>query len=101
MKEVKVLWYLGDSISYNLEESVYQTVSRRVAVARLSVYEIRAVIEDTRSEKLGSLGVAFDIWEAAIVPMLTQNSESWVGMSKKTLKFPYDLSTNSAKTYSG
>ena len=91
MKEVKVLRYLGDSICHNLEESVHQTVIKRVAVAKLSVYEIRSVIEDTRSEKLGSLGVAFDIWEAAIVTMLTHNSESWVSMSRKTTKVLDDL----------
>ena len=91
MKEVKVLRYLGDCISYNIEESIHQTVLRRVAIAKLSVYEIRAVIEDTRSEKLGALGVAFDIWEAAIVPMLIHNCESWFGMAKKTIKILDDL----------
>ena len=37
MKEEKVIKYLGDSISFNLEDSVHQTVIRRVAVARQAV----------------------------------------------------------------
>ena len=37
---------------------------------RALVTEIKAVIEDSRSDKLGSLETAFSIWEMALVPML-------------------------------
>ena len=91
MKEEKVIKYLGNSISFNLEDSVHQTVIRRVAVARQAVYEIRAVVEDTRAEKLGALNVAFSIWEKSIIPMLLHNSETWMFISKKSIKILDDL----------
>ena len=50
-------------MSYNLVESVHQTVIRRASVARLAIYEIRTVIEDTRAEKMGALNLAFSIWK--------------------------------------
>ena len=91
MTEVKVLKYLGDHLSVNLEESVYQTVIKRVVIAKHAIFEIRSVIEDTRANIFGSVNVAFMIWETAIIPMLTFNSESWFGMNKKTLKILDDL----------
>ena len=91
MKEVKVLKYLGENLSYNLEESVHQTVVKRVAIAKHAVFEIRSVIEDTQSEVMGSVNVAFMIWETAIIPMLLFNSECLVRMGKKTLKILDDL----------
>ena len=86
MKEVKVLQYLGESLSINLEDSVHQTVVRRVAVARHAIFEIRTVIEDTRANSLGALNTAFHIWQAGILPMILFSSECWISISKKTLR---------------
>ena len=61
MKEVKVLQYLGESLSINLEDSVHQTVVRRVAVARHAILEIRTVIEDTRANSPAALNTPFHI----------------------------------------
>ena len=77
MKESKVIKYLGDYLSSSLEDSVHQTVMKRSAVVRLAIYEIRTIIEDAR--------------EQSILPMLTFNGESWIGMGKKTLKVLNDL----------
>ena len=86
MKEVKVLKFLGDHISHNLEDSVHQTVLRRVGIAKHTIMEIRTVIEDTRAEKLGAVNVAFNIFELAIVPMVSYNCESWLEIGKRTIK---------------
>ena len=48
-------------------------------------------MEDTRTEKIGGINIAYEIWEASVVPMLTHNSESWVNMSKKTMKLLHDF----------
>ena len=55
------------------------------------MFEIRTVIEDTRSEIMGSLNIAFMIWETAIIPMLLYNSECFMGIGKKTIKVLEDL----------
>ena len=86
MKEEKSIKYLGDWLSINLEESVHQTVVKRVAVAKLSVYEIRRVIEDTRAQRLGAVSIAFDIYEKALLAALLYNCESWLSLPKKTLR---------------
>ena len=86
MKEVKVLKFLGDHISYNLEDSVHQNVLKRIGIAKYAIMEIRTVIEDTRADKLGSLNVAFNIFELAIVPMVCYNCEAWMCIGRKTIK---------------
>ena len=53
MKEVKVLKYLGDLLSFSLKESVHHTMIKRVAVAKLAIYEIRTVIEYARANSTG------------------------------------------------
>ena len=76
MKEVNVLKYLGDYLSFSLEDSVHQTVIKRAAVAKMSLLEIRTVIEDSRANKMGALNLAFTFWEQSIIPMLLLNAES-------------------------
>ena len=86
MKEVKVLKYLGDYLGFSLEESAHQTVMKRAAVAKMAMYEIRTIIEDARADRMGALNLAFTFWEQSVLPMLIFNCESWIGMSKKTIK---------------
>ena len=91
MKEVVCLKYLGDSLCSTVEESIHQTVIKRIGIAKKAVFEVRAVIEDKRSNKIGGFNVALEIWDAAIVPMLLNNCESWLSIPKKTLKVLDDL----------
>ena len=86
MKEAKALKYLGDFLSYDLEDSIQQTVLKRIGVAKHTINEIRAVIEDSRADKIGALDLGFDIWEKALIPMILYNADSWIGISRKTLK---------------
>ena len=85
MQEVKVQKYLGEFLSNSLSESAHQTVMKRVNIARMSIYEIRAIVEDTRADRIGSMNVAFEIWEKSILPMLFLNAECWFQVPKKTM----------------
>ena len=91
MKEVKTLKFLGDHLSFSLEDSVHQTVLKRVGIAKHTVLEIRTVIEDIRADRLGSINVAFNIFEQAILPMVLHNSETWLNITRKTMRILDDL----------
>ena len=41
MKEVKSIKFLGDVITQNLEESVHETVKRRITVANHTIFDIK------------------------------------------------------------
>ena len=91
MKEGETIKYLGDSLSSTLEESVHQTVLKRVGIVKKTIIDIRTVIEDKRAEQLGGFNVAMDIWEAAVIPMLFNNADTWTNIQKKTEKVLDDI----------
>ena len=79
--------YLGHHISgIGLAESVAATVAKRRGLVIRSIFEIRTVIEDCRSQVSGGLAAGIDIWEMAVLPMLLNNSECWQEVSDKTIK---------------
>ena len=77
MKEVKVMKHLGDYISFTSEDSVQQTVLKRIGIARQSISEIKAIVEDVRAEHNGGNNLAFSLWDGAVTSMLLHNGESW------------------------
>ena len=76
---------VGDIFSNSLSDSVHQTVLKRIGIAKQSIFEIRAVLEDTRADKVGSINVAFEIWEKSVLPMIFMNSKCWFEISNKTM----------------
>ena len=90
MKEEKVIKYLGDSLMSTLEDSVHKTVSSRIGVARHAIYEIRAIVEDSRASSVGGINLAYTIWDQAILGSLLLNSETWEVLPKKTMKLLKD-----------
>ena len=86
MEEVKEIKFLGDYIGPSCEESIHTTVSKRISIAKQTINEIRTIIEDRRAKSIGGINIAFDIFNAAVIPMVLNNGETWWNMKKKTLK---------------
>ena len=78
--------YLGDQLcGLGLAESVAATVSKRRGIVCRTIFEIRAVIDDCRSNVAGGITAGIDIWEMAVIPMLMYNAECWQDISDKTV----------------
>ena len=87
MKQAEQFKYLGDQLSgLGLADSVAATVSKRKGLVIRSIFEIRTVIEDCRSQVSGGLAAGLDIWEMAVLPMLLNNADCWQEVSKKTIE---------------
>ena len=91
MKETNALQYLGGILAPTLGDCVHQTVINRVGLAKKSIYDIRAVVEDKRAESLGGFNLCLEIFESTVQQMLLSSSETWVSIPKKTLKILEDL----------
>ena len=79
--------YLGDQLSgLGLPHSVLATIMKRRGLVTRTVFEIRTVIDDYRSQVAGGLTAGLDIWEMAVLPMLMNNSECWMEVSKKSIE---------------
>ena len=70
MKQVTVEKYLGMQLAATAAASVTATVNKRLGLATRAIYEARAVIEDHRSQAVGGIVAAFEIWERSAIPML-------------------------------
>ena len=92
MKQETQAKYLGDWLTcHGLSDSVTITVKKRKGLVSLSIYEIRSVIEDCRSQVCGGLSAGLDIWELAVIPKLLYNSDCWMDISSDTLKELEDI----------
>ena len=78
--------YLGDQIcSAGLAASALATVEKRADKVNTAIYEIKAIIEDCRINCVGGLSSGLHLWEAAVIPFITNNSETWTELSKCTV----------------
>ena len=97
MKEVTVEKYLGCYLAATVADSITATVNKRIGLATQYIYEIRAVIEDSRSKAIGSITSAFQMWDASVLPMVLFGCECWSPMLKKILNKLTDLTTRFLK----
>ena len=86
MKIDKSEKYLGDYLSHTLEESIEVTIAKRKGLVTKSIYDIRAVVDDYRSGVVGGITAGLDIWNLAVMPFLTANSDCWVNLTNKSLQ---------------
>jgi hypothetical protein len=85
MKQEEHAKYLGDWLScLGLSASVDTTVMKRKGLVVKSIYEIRSVVDDCRSQVCGGLTAGLDIWELAVLPILLYNAECWQEISEET-----------------
>ena len=64
MKEAVNNKYLGVILSSTVAQSVADTVTRRVGVARRTVYEIKIIVEDSQAGVRGSFLVRLNLWSS-------------------------------------
>jgi hypothetical protein len=82
MKLVTEEKYLGDQISAGgLGASILATIGKRRGLVLAKIFEIKAVIDDCRSHVTGGIQTGLEIWEMAVLPYLTNNCESWTGLT--------------------
>ena len=72
--------YLGDEIGGNVSESVSLTVNKRIGLAKKSIFEIKTIIEDCRSNVAGGIVSGILLWESCVLPFLLNNCSSWIGI---------------------
>ena len=60
-------------------------MAKRITLASKMIYEVRAVVEDSRSQVAGGMAVGFTIWESCIQSMLLYGAQVWSEIPKKTM----------------
>ena len=77
---------MGDELcAGRLSQSVAATVTMRYGRVLQSIFEIRTMLDDCRSHVAGGITTGLHIWEMAVIPYITNNSECWLKISPETI----------------
>ena len=81
-------WYISEE---SLSDCSFRTVMKRKGKVTNAILQIKAIIEDSRCERIGALKSALNIWECSVVPFLLYFAGYWIKIGMKTLKTLNDL----------
>ena len=79
--------YLGDIIhEKGCKESIQETINERIRKLISKSEEIIQLADTPMMNGFGHSKVAFNLFEAQIIPCLLHNAESWIGITDKQIK---------------
>ena len=87
MKQVVSEKYLGCWLAATTADSVSTTVNKRIGAATKAIFEARTIVEDSRADLIGGLTLAFQIWEASIIPNLLFGAKRGYRYKERLLNF--------------
>ena len=85
MKESQHESYLGDEIGKSLSESITMTIQKRTGLVKKSIFEIKSIVENYKSQMFGGIQVGMLLWEACVIPYPINNSSTWLQINQKDL----------------
>ena len=86
MREKQKEKYLGDFIHMDGNAaSAEATVSDRYGQILVGAFEIRQIVENSRSLLIGGIKAGMHLWETAYIPSLLNICQTWVEVSDDTV----------------
>ena len=70
--------YLGDVLGSDAAESISLTIKRRSGLIKKTIFEIKSIVEDTRSKVAGGIETGILLWNSCVLPYMLWNSSSWL-----------------------
>ena len=74
--------YLGDEIGISVSDSTSLTINKRIGLVKKSIFEIKCIIEDCRSQVAGGIQSGILLWESCVLPFLLNNCSTWLDMKQ-------------------
>ena len=65
------------------------TIKRREGIIKKSIFEIKSIVEDCRSQVNGGIETGLMLWESCIIPYMLCNASTWLQIKQKDI---YELS---------
>ena len=96
-EEVKLVsqeTYLGEELGGSISHSITLTIRKRIGIVKKSIVEIRSIVEDCRSNIVGSLKTGLLLWNTCVIPFLTNNASTWLQMKNSDLETLMKLETS-------
>ena len=77
--------YLGEELRSNVSDSVSSTINKRIGLATKAIFEIKSVVEDTRSKAVGGILSGVLLWQSSVLPYLLSHSSCWMEVKKRDM----------------
>ena len=91
-KTVEKYGYLGIVVSEGgAEASAFETLKKRSARVKQIIFEIRAILQDTRLNSVGGLLLGLELWKLVAVPYLYFSMECFLVLPQEAIKLLNDL----------
>ena len=75
--------YLGDVLGSNASDSVSLPIKRRTGLIKKTIFEIKSIVEDTRSRVTGGIETGILLWNSFVLPYMLWNSGSWLQIRQR------------------
>ena len=92
MTQSQAITYLGEQISEKgVAASAKETIAKRYGRAKQLILEIKAIIEDCRSNREGAIFTGIQLFQLSVVPYIYYSSELWVSIPPESIQQLNDL----------
>ena len=92
MKTVEQYMYLGIVLDDGgSSASFIATIEKRTSRVKQQIFEIKAILQDTRLDSVGGISAGLDLWQLIVVPYLYASLECFPDFSEEALKKLEDL----------
>ena len=81
MKLEKQGTYIGDDVGVSVSESVMLTINKRIGLVIKGIFEIKSVVEHSRSQRIGGIQAELLQWKSCLIPYLFNNAATWLDIS--------------------
>ena len=61
------------------------TLDKRIGLAKKSIFEIKRIVEDCRSQVVGGIKTALVLWESCTLPFLLKNCSAWLEIKSRDM----------------
>ena len=61
-------------------------IKRRIGIVKKSIFEIKSIVEDCKSQKFGGIQIGLMLWESCVIPFLLNNSSTWFQMKNSDIE---------------
>ena len=78
--------YLGDELGSSVSDSITFTINKRVGLAKKSIFEIKNIVEDCRSQVAGGIKTGLLLWESCTIPFLLFNCSTWLKIKQSDIE---------------
>ena len=88
-KEVQIVShesYLGEELGGSISDSITLTINKRIGLVKKAITEIKSIVEDCRSQVVGSIKTGIMLYELCVLPFLLNHASTWLQIKQSDLK---------------